>query len=131
MWFWLMILACLSTINILYRKEFFLIKSQQKFFIRISDWILDLIKPEGVDLGSPQGQKFYGSKSWAFFLEGWRLLLALELVRQNKLVFFCNWIFFGRENFVFGSRFQKILDGFLSESQHLFQHVLLTIFLTS
>ncbi len=41
---------------------------------------------------------------------GWRplnWLWELQIVWQNKLVFFCNWIFFGRENFVFGSRFKK------------------------
>jgi hypothetical protein len=35
MWFWLMILACLSTINILYRKELNLIEFQHIEFIWI------------------------------------------------------------------------------------------------
>jgi hypothetical protein len=51
-----MILACLSTVNILYRKELILIKFQHMEFIKISDGILDLIEPEGTDSGRPQVQ---------------------------------------------------------------------------
>ncbi len=59
MWFWLMILACLSTINILYRKELILIKFQNVEFIRF-EFGLDLIKPEGADFMAPRvGHSFW------------------------------------------------------------------------
>jgi hypothetical protein len=71
MWFWLMILACLSTVNILYRKELILIKFQHMEFIKISDWILDLIEPEDTDSGRPQAPIMVQfKKNWGILFGG-------------------------------------------------------------